>query len=121
MLSDSQQRKKSEETIARLKQMKILPLRLHPHFVSIDQFEKNTVLFPFEKSTKYTKDLRLVLDDVPIIDEELLNFIEDKHSRRSDSIRKLLRDLGKKRKIASLALDHFHPSSHRCQRHSQHS
>lgn len=96
MLSDSQQKKKSEETIARLKQMKIIPLRLHPHFVSIDQFEKNTILFPFEKSTGYTKDLRLVLDDVPIIDEDLLNFIEDKHSRRLDSIKKLLRDLGVK-------------------------
>ena len=95
-LSDNLQKKKMEETINKLKQMKIIPLKTHSHFVSIEEFEKNTILFPWEKSKKYNKDLKLILEDVPVIDEQFLNLIEEQHPRRLDSIRKLLQKLGKR-------------------------
>lgn len=86
---------RESDTINRLKQLKIIPLKNQSQLVSVDEFEKHTITFPLEKSVKYEKHLKLVLDDIPTVDEQLLNFIEDKYPRRFDSIKRLLKNLGK--------------------------
>lgn len=102
LASAALQKKKMDETLAKLKKMKIIPLKSQAYFVSMEEYEKNTVLFPWEKSKKYSKDLKLILEDVPVIDSDLLAFIEEQHPRRLDSIRKLLQKLGKTQKFVEM-------------------
>ncbi|CAM4909922.1 unnamed protein product [Rotaria socialis] len=83
-----------QTTIAELKQLKIIPLRQQSQLVSIDEFENRTILFPPDKTIKYAKHLKIVLDDLPTIDDRLLYYIEDKYPRRLDSIKALLTTLG---------------------------
>jgi hypothetical protein len=87
-------KKRETDTLTKLKQMKIIPLRQTSRLVSISEYDKYAITFPLDKSIAYTKHLKLVLDDVPILDEQLFNFIEDKYPRRVDSIKKLLQKLG---------------------------
>jgi hypothetical protein len=82
-------------TIDQLKQMKIIPLREQTRLVSIDEFNERTILFPLDKSSQFDKHLKLVLEDLPTIDERLLEYIENKYPRRLESIKHLLKDLGK--------------------------
>jgi hypothetical protein len=89
--------KEEKETIAKLKQMKIIPIKQRACLVSVNEFDKYAISFPLDKAIRYSKHLKLVLDDVPTLDEQLLNFIEDKHPRRVDSIKRLLQKLGKNR------------------------
>jgi hypothetical protein len=91
--------KRERETITKLKQLKIIPLRQQPYLVSIDEFDELAIKLPLDKSTRYSKHLKLVLDDVPTLDEQLLDFIEDKYPQRVDSIRTLLRKLGENQSI----------------------
>jgi hypothetical protein len=86
--------KREKETIARLKQLKIIPLKEQAYLVSVDQFDKENISFPLDKSVALSRHLKIVLDDVPILDQHLLTFIEDKYPQRFDSIKKLLRKLG---------------------------
>lgn len=95
LVSDTLQKKKMDETIVKLKKMKIIPLKSQSYFTSIEEYEKNTIYLPWEKSKKYAKDLRLILEDVPVIDEQFLSYIEEQHPKRFDSIRKLILRLGK--------------------------
>jgi hypothetical protein len=81
-------------TMAELKQMKIIPLRQQSRLVSIEEFHERAILFPLDKSIPYAKHLKLVLEDVPTIDERLLEYIENKYPRRLESIKRLLKDLG---------------------------
>ncbi|CAF3761406.1 unnamed protein product [Adineta steineri] len=83
-----------KETIIKLKQMKILPLKQQSYLVSVNEFDKHAISFPLDKSVRYSKHLKLVLNDIPTLDEQLLNFIEDKYPRRYDSIKHLLKNLG---------------------------
>jgi len=87
--------KEEKETISKLQHMKIIPLKGQSRLVSVNDFEKHGISFPLDKSTAFSKYFRIVLDDIPTLDEQLLNFIDDKYPRRIDSIRKLLRKLGK--------------------------
>src|SRR5438105_1942202 len=87
--------KSEKETISKLKNMKIIPLKDQSRLVSVDEFDKNGISFPLNKSIAYSKHFRIVLDDIPTLDEQLLNIIDDKYPRRIDSIKKLLRKLGK--------------------------
>ncbi|CAF3697074.1 unnamed protein product [Rotaria sordida] len=87
-------KERENDTILKLKQLKIIPLKDQSHLVSIDEFDKHTISFPPDKSTPFSKHLKLVLDDIPTLDEQLLNFIEDKYPRRIDSIKRLLQNLG---------------------------
>jgi hypothetical protein len=84
-----------KETISKLKQMKIIPLKDQSRLVSVSDFEKHGITFPLNKSIAYSTHFRIVLDDIPRLDEQLLDFIEDKYPRRVDSIKKLLRKIGK--------------------------
>lgn len=77
-----------------LKQMKIIPLKNQTKLVSIQQFADRAILFPVDKSANYSKQLRIVLEDLPAIDERLIECIENKYPRRLDSIKRLLQDLG---------------------------
>ena len=88
--------KRQEEIIAKLKQMKIIPLKQEQCLVSIAELDKGIILFPLDKSNRYSKSLALVLNDVPLLDDQLLNFIEDNYPRRTDSIKKLLMKLGRR-------------------------
>ncbi|CAF4228728.1 unnamed protein product, partial [Rotaria magnacalcarata] len=76
-----------------LKKMKIIPLQHQSRLVSIEEFSQRTILFPLNKKTPYAKYLKIVLEDTPMIDERLLDFIENKYPRRFDSIKRLLKDL----------------------------
>ncbi|CAF4681057.1 unnamed protein product [Rotaria sp. Silwood1] len=87
-------KERENDTITKLKKLKIIPLKDHSRLVSVDEFDKHTISFPPNKSTPFSKHLKLVLDDIPTLDEQLLNFIEDKYPRRVDSIRRLLLNLG---------------------------
>ncbi|CAF2658198.1 unnamed protein product [Rotaria sp. Silwood2] len=87
-------KERENDTITKLKQLKIIPLKDQSHLVSVDEFSKHTISFPPDKSTQFSKHLKLILDDIPILDEQLLNFIEDKYPRRVDSIKRLLLNLG---------------------------
>jgi hypothetical protein len=87
--------KEEKETISKLKHMKIIPLKDQSRLVSVNEFDKHGISFPLNKSIPYSKHFRIVLDDIPRLDEQLLNFIEDKYPRRIESIKKLLRKLGK--------------------------
>jgi hypothetical protein len=87
--------KEEKETISKLQHMKIIPLKGQSCLVSVNDFEKHGISFPLSKSTAFSKNFRIVLDDIPTLDEQLLDFIEDKYPRRVDSIKKLLRKLGK--------------------------
>jgi len=86
---------REKETIAKLKQLKIITLKQQSYLVSVDEFDKHGISFPLDKKTQFSKHLRFVLDDVPTLDEQLLEFIEDKHPRRLEPIRRLLQKLGK--------------------------
>ena len=83
-----------KETIAKIKQMKIIPIKQQSRLASINEFEKYAITFPLDKSVKYSKHLKLVLEDIPTLDEHLLTFIEDKHPRQIDSIKQFLQKLG---------------------------
>jgi hypothetical protein len=91
--------KRETETITKLKQLKIIPLRQQSYLVSINEFDEHAIYFPPQKSIHFSKHLKLVLDDVPTLDEQLLDFIEDKYPQRVDSIKKLLRKLGENQEI----------------------
>ena len=82
-------------TIEQLKQMKILLLKDQTRLVSIELFQPQTIFFPLDKSIIYPKHVRLVLEDLPTLDERLLDFIERKYPHRLESIKHLLKDLGK--------------------------
>ncbi|UJR37109.1 hypothetical protein I4U23_029813 [Adineta vaga] len=86
--------KNEEDTITKLKQMKILPIKQHSRLMSVNEFNKYSISFPLDKSIRFSKHLKLVLDDMPTLDEQLLNIIEDKYPRQLDSIKRLLRKLG---------------------------
>jgi hypothetical protein len=62
--------------------------------VSIEQFKDRAILFPLDKSTPYAKYIRLVYQDLPTIDQRLLDYIEKKYPHRLESIISLLKDLG---------------------------
>ncbi|CAF1395347.1 unnamed protein product [Rotaria sordida] len=102
---------RESDTINKLKQLKIIPLKDQSQLVSVNEFDKYPISFPWEKSIKYSKHLKLVLDDIPTIDEQLLNFIEDKYPRRLDSIKRLLQNLGinKSHNIREIYLQHMLP------------
>ncbi|CAF0986825.1 unnamed protein product [Adineta steineri] len=85
---------KKDDTFDRLKLLKIIPLQFSKHLVSLHEFQHDTIFFPLNKSTKYARHLRLILDDVPILDHRLIIYIEDHYSRRFQSCRKLLEKLG---------------------------
>lgn len=78
-----------------LKQLKIFPLSGHSHLVSIDEYKDQVILFPLPKTAQYKKPFKIILNDLPRLDERLLEYIEDKFPRRYDSIVCLLKNLGK--------------------------
>ena len=86
---------REKETIAKLKQLKMIPLKQQAYLVSVDEYEKHGISFPPPKSSQYSKHLKLVLEDLPTLDEQLLDYIEDKHPRQLESIKRLLQKLGK--------------------------
>ena len=86
-------------TMTELKKMKIFPLRNQTRLVSIEEFDQRAILFPLDKTIQYAKHLKLVLEDTPMIDERLLDFIEKKYPRRFESIKRLLKDLGMSKRI----------------------
>lgn len=75
--------------------MKIIPLKQQSYLVSVDEFDTYAISFPLDKTIKFSKHLKTVLDDIPTLDEQLLTVIEDKHPRNFDSIKRLLQKLGK--------------------------
>ena len=83
-------------TIQQLKQMKIIPLKNQEQLVSIEQIQEGTILFPLEKTIQYQKYLRLVYDDLPTLDGSLIDLIEKKYPHRLESIKALLKEMGKK-------------------------
>ena len=87
-------KERQNTTIAKLRSLKIIPLKEQPYLVSVNEFNKQTILFPFRNTARHSKHLKLVLDDIPTLDEELLNFIEEKYPQRMDYIKRLLRNLG---------------------------
>ncbi|CAF3623985.1 unnamed protein product [Rotaria sp. Silwood1] len=101
-----QQQQESEQTrgshnervettsITELKQLKIIPLNGHSRLVSIDEYYEQVILFPLSKTAQYTKSFKIVLNDLPTLDERLLQYIEDKFPRRYESIVNLLKRLG---------------------------
>ncbi|CAF4156233.1 unnamed protein product, partial [Rotaria magnacalcarata] len=91
---DMNYKERESETIAKLKKLKIIPLKDHSRLVSVDEFDKHAISFPLSKSNNFSKHLKLVLDDLPTVDEQLINFIEDKYPRRADSIQRLFQNLG---------------------------
>lgn len=107
-----------KDTITKLKQMKIIPLKQQSYLVSVDEFDTQNILFPLNKTTQYSKHLRIVLDDIPTLDEQLLNFIEDKHPRRMESIKRLLQKLGENLSISFSLLFFVFP---RYERYTQYS
>jgi hypothetical protein len=80
--------------ILKLKQMKFIPLETHPYLASINEFQENTIYLPMMKEEKYSKDLKIVLDDIPTIDKRLIQSIEERYPQRWDSIKQLLLKLG---------------------------
>ncbi|CAF2946901.1 unnamed protein product, partial [Rotaria sp. Silwood2] len=94
---------KEQTTIEQLKQMKIIPLKDQTQLVSIDQYQERAILFPLDKSIPYPKHLKIVLEDLPTIDERLLIYIETKYPRRLESIKRLLKDL----ELYALKPEHF--------------
>ena len=87
--------KKKDDTFDRLKQLKIIPLQSCSYLISLDEYQNNTIYFPLDKSKNYARHLRLVLDDVPILDEQLMNFIAEKYPQRFQLCRKLLEKFGR--------------------------
>lgn len=81
-------------TIAELKQLKIIPLSGHSRLVSMDEYDGKVILFPLSKQFQCNKPFKIVLDDLPRLDERLLKYIEDKFPRRYESIECLLKKLG---------------------------
>ncbi|CAF4897796.1 unnamed protein product, partial [Rotaria sp. Silwood1] len=69
------------------------------------QFQQRTILFPLDKSTHYDKYLKIVLGDLPTIDERLLNFIENKYPRRLQSIR----CISESRNVRKIYSNHIFP------------
>ena len=79
--------------------------------VSIDEFHQRAILFPLDKSATFEKHLKLVLEDLPTIDEKLLEYIEKKYPRRLESIKRLLKDLGisESRNVRRIYSNHILP------------
>jgi hypothetical protein len=94
-----------------LKQMKIIPLKDQTRLVSIEEFNQRAILFPIDKSAPYEKHLKIVLEDLPTIDEKLLEYIEKKYPRRLESIKSLLKDLGisESRNVRRIYSNHIFP------------
>lgn len=86
---------REKETITRLKKLKMIPLKHETHLVSVDEYEKQGISLPSAKSAQLSKHLKLVLDDLPTLDEQLLDAIEDKNPRQLESVKRLLQKLGK--------------------------
>ncbi|CAF1079827.1 unnamed protein product [Rotaria sordida] len=80
-------------SITELKQLKIIPLNGHSRLVSIDEYYEQVILFPLSKTAQYKKPFKIVLNDLPTLDERLLQYIEDKFPRRYESIVNLLKRL----------------------------
>ncbi|CAF3179029.1 unnamed protein product [Rotaria sp. Silwood2] len=80
-IDDDNQREQT--TIEQLKQMKIIPLKDQTQLVSIEQYQERAIFFPLDKSISYAKHLKIVLEDLPTIDERLLDYIEKKISTSS--------------------------------------
>ncbi|CAF3642825.1 unnamed protein product, partial [Rotaria sp. Silwood2] len=78
-------------SITELKQLKIIPLNGHSRLVSIDEYYEQVILFPLSKTAQYKKPFKIVLNDLPTLDERLLQYIEDKFPRRYESIVNLLK------------------------------
>lgn len=100
------QDEREQTTVEQLKQMKILPLKGQTQLVSIVEFQPRTIFLPLDKSIAYSKHVRLVLEDLPTIDERLFDYIEQKYPHRLDSIKRLLKDLGKIDEFSSI-ISHF--------------
>jgi len=98
-------------TMDQLKQMKIIPLKDQTRLVSIEEFNQRAILFPIDKSAPYEKHLKIVLEDLPTIDEKLLEYIEKKYPRRLESIKSLLKDLGisESRNVRRIYSNHILP------------
>ncbi len=82
-------------TISELKQLKIIPLSGHTRLISINEYNDGVILFPLSKTAQYNKPFKIILDDLPRLDERLLEYIEEKFPRRYQSIECLLKKLGK--------------------------
>ncbi|CAF1649386.1 unnamed protein product, partial [Didymodactylos carnosus] len=50
-------------SMAELKKMKIIPLRQQTRLVSVEEFDQRAILFPFDKTIRYEKHLKIVLED----------------------------------------------------------
>ena len=83
-----------QTTMEELKKLKILPLKGQTQLVSIEQYQPRTIFFPLEKSIPFEKHVKLVFEDLPTIDDRLLEFIERKYPHRLVSIKQLLKELG---------------------------
>ena len=91
--------------------MKIIPLKQQTKLVSIEEMKERAILFPLDKSIAYEKYLKLVLEDLPTIDDKLLEYIEKKYPRRLESIKRLLQDLGisESRNVRRIYSNHIVP------------
>jgi hypothetical protein len=95
ILQQQQESERAETTtIAELKQLKIIPLSGHSRLVSIDEYHEELILFPLSKTAQYKKPFKIILDDLPRLDERVLQYIEEKFPRRYESIESLLKKLG---------------------------
>jgi hypothetical protein len=90
-----QQRDKNEnELLKRLKQVKLFPLDSHTHLISIDEFKNKTLLLPFAKTAKFAKNLRTVIEEIPALDQGLIQFVEEHHPTRAKHFIELLKKIG---------------------------
>ncbi|CAF4753864.1 unnamed protein product [Rotaria socialis] len=94
-----------------LKQLKIFPLSGHSQLVSMDEYKDQVILFPLPKTAQYKKPFKIILNDLPRLDERLIEYIEDKFARRYDSIVCLLKKLRiiDKPKIMDIYRIHMQP------------
>ena len=81
--------------LAELKKLKIIPLSGQSRLVSIDEYHEEIILLPSPKTARYSKPFKIVLDDLPRLDERLLEYIEQVDPRRFESIECLFKKLGK--------------------------
>ncbi|UJR16805.1 hypothetical protein I4U23_003704 [Adineta vaga] len=81
-------------TIDQLKKLKIIPLQEQTRLVSIEEMKERVILFPLDKSTQFSKYLKLAAEGLPTIDQRLIEYIEKKYPRRLDSIKNLLKSIG---------------------------
>ncbi|CAF1357013.1 unnamed protein product, partial [Didymodactylos carnosus] len=92
--NDTEEDQEQLSSMNMLKEMKILPLQHQSHLVSINDYLTTPIFFPLEKSAKYSKHLKILLQDLPTLDEQLFTYIEQVHPQRLDNIKRLLKNLG---------------------------